>query len=279
MDNSNAQLININIYFPESLRDDYIKFYESILKKYNDTNELVHSNLKDKFQEYREEEYGKLFKIYSDPSDMPDPGELASIRIEMDFLMKYQYHFMSLVNLYHVFEQQIRKLLYEELNHSTSNVETKEKYDKFATTFRDVKKVLKKIKYSVGSNPQWPAIDELNKIANTYKHGDGPSAQALYKFNKNIFTNESNRYIYFSNYEEKSKNNIVSSNGNSGLTINKELTTISEIVLREDTTPFKKYINAIIKFWNEFPKYHSVIIELDEVEVENDCNCSCHKAN
>jgi hypothetical protein len=69
----------------------------------------------ERFDGYREEIGKDFLKCYGDPEDInyDEVGSTASYKVEQDLLMHYQYHFSQLVNLYHVFEQQIRRKLYQ----------------------------------------------------------------------------------------------------------------------------------------------------------------------
>lgn len=277
--------IPIAIWFDRWRKESYIILYKTMLETYNTTNELVYSNLNDRYNQYKEEEYNEIMNrnngSYSDPADIDftEVGSEAAYRVERDLLMKYQYHFSSLVNLYHVFEQQIRKLLYTELNHRSSRVRTKKDMPEFATKFGEIKDVLTKLKYPYATTPSWSTIDELNKITNTYKHGDGPSAKRLYRKDKDIFANNATKFFYYeepkSKQEERAYINSLDAEEleiyrerEGILVMENELTTNAEIVLRQDKTPFEKYVNAIIDFWNAFPEHYSTYVEI-EVEVED----------
>lgn len=279
--------IQISIWFDRWKKESYIKLYQTMLQNYNRTNELVYSNLQDKFEEYRQEEYNKLINdsvgTHVDPADI-DYSEIeseAAYRVERDLLMKYQFHFISLVNIYQVFEQQIRKLLFTELNHKLSPVRTKEEMPEFATKFGDIKSVLKELNFSIGEIPSWSTIDELNKISNTYKHGDGNSAKSLYRKNRDIFANKATRFFYYEEPRSKEEERAYIRSLDEDeledymenekiLLMEYELTTNSEIVLRQDNTPFEKYVNAIISFWESFPEHYTTQIDVEEEVKEVD---------
>lgn len=252
-----------------------------MLKTYNTTNELVYSNLKERFDQYQKDVYNELLDRYIDPSDIDytEIGSEAFERVERDLLMKYQFHFSSLVNLYQVFEQQIRKLLYKELNHRLSRVRTKDDMPTFATKFGEIKAVLKELNYPIGTIPSWSTIDELNKIAITYKHGDGNSAKSLYRKNKDIFVNQATGFFHYgepkSKMEELEYINSLDAEEleefrehEKILLMERELTTNTEIVLRQDKTPFNKYVNAIIDFWGTFPEHYTTQVEVKVEEAD-----------
>jgi len=274
-DNSNQ--VYVKIFLFKEKKDEFVQLYNTMQNTYNRTMELVHSNIDDRYDDYKYEEYEKL-KVKShgmDPADI-DYSEYeseAAFRIERDYLMKYQFHFSSLVNLYQVFEQQIRKLLYSELNHRLSLVRTKDKMPSFATTFGGIKDVLKALNYQTGVVKSWPLIDELNKIANVYKHGDGNSAKRLYRSNKELFVDLTNSLFYFQTPKNKTEEEEYFNSLNPEeqqefkerkeiLLIKEELTTNSEIVLREDLTEYSKYVKAIIDFWSVFPECYTTIVRI-----------------
>lgn len=274
-DNSNQ--VYVKIFLFKEKKDEFVQLYNTMQNTYNRTMELVHSNIDDRYDDYKYEEYEKL-KVKShgmDPADI-DYSEYeseAAFRIERDYLMKYQFHFSSLVNLYQVFEQQIRKLLYSELNHRLSLVRTKDKMPSFATTFGGIKDVLKALNYQTGVVKSWPLIDELNKIANVYKHGDGNSAKRLYRSNKELFVDLTNSLFYFQTPKNKTEEEEYINSLNPEeqqefkerkeiLLIKEELTTNSEIVLREDLTEYSKYVKAIIDFWSVFPECYTTIVRI-----------------
>ena len=257
-------------------RQRYIEFYQSLMENYRKVNALVYSDIKERFNGYHEEEYAKLLRAYSDPSDIDphDAGSNASDRVEQDFLMHYQYHFSQLVNLYHNFEQHIRMVMYKAFNHRLSTVRTKAVMSEFATKFGDIKEVLQVIQYPLGANSAWQKIVELNKIANTYKHGDGGSAQRL---DKSFFVTQATRLFNYEEertpQEEREYVNRLSDEeqkqyliDKADVTIKRELTTSLEITLRHDKTPYETYVNAIMEFWKTFPEHLNVSLEGDKNE-------------
>lgn len=276
--------VEITLWLSDWEKSSIVESYNNMLANYKKTTTTLYGDIKERFEGYRAEIYTDLLKRYGDPQDVDydEVGSLASDKVDQDLLMHYQYHFSQLVNLYHMFEQQIRRKLYQELNHRLSPVRTKAVMREFATKFGDVKDLLKKLNYPM--NQVWREIDELNKIANTYKHGDGQSATRL---DSAFFVNEATRLFNYeeprtreeekafrrsltekerARYDEDMENKI----------LNRELTTNLAITLRADKTPYDKYIKAVIKFWETFPQHlvSTVEVEISEDEVvkidEND---------
>lgn len=276
---SKTTTVGVTLWLNNWERASIVEFYNNMLANYEKTTTLLYSNILERFDGYREEVSKDFLKRYGDPEDInyDDVGSTASDKVEQDLLMHYQYHFSQLVNLYHVFEQQIRRKLYQELNHNMSSVRTKEVMRDFATKFGDVKGLLKELNYPMG-NQAWRGIDELNKIANTYKHGDGNSAIRL---DSTFFVNEANRHFNYEEprtkeeertyrlsltemerdkYDENVENKI----------LNRELTTSLAITLRPDKTPYEKYIKVVKSFWETFPEHlvSNLEVELSEEEVK-----------
>lgn len=266
-----TQSVNITLWLSDWERTSYIALYQDLLANYEKTTKAVYSNIKERYDVYLQEILEELYK-HNAPEDVDtnDAGSEAHDRMERDLLMHYQYHFSQLVNLYHTFEQHIRKQLYEELNHRMSPVRTTEVMRDFATKFGDIKGLLKELNYPFQTNTSWQKIDELNKIANTYKHGDGNSAKRL---DKRFFVSDATRLF---NYEpertkqeereyvrgltdkEKEEYEVEKK----ALIMERELTTSLAIVLRPDKTPFNTYTDAIIDFWQTFPEHLSSTVEL-----------------
>lgn len=272
-----TEKVAITLWLNSSIREDYINFYKDMLDNYEKTVSLVYSNIKERYEIYQKEVYEELLKTRApEDIDTHDIGSEAHDRMERDLLMHYQYHFSQLVNLYHTFEQHIRKHLYEELNHRLSPVRTSEVMREFATKFGDIKEYLKLLNYPLGATGSWQKIVELNKIANTYKHGDGTSAQRL---DKTFFVSEATRlfnYVpertrqeesgYVRGLTDKEKERYEKEK--SELLLERELSTNQAIVLRHDKTPFDLYVTAIMEFWRTFPEHLNSVITVKSREEE-----------
>lgn len=272
-----------SMWLPNWERERYVQFYDGLQENYDKVIKLAYSDIPDRYETYLKEESAKLLSQYSDPSDMnPDEaGSNARDRFEQDYLMHYQYHYSQLVNLYHTFEQHFRKVMFEGLNHRLSSVRTKEAMSTFSTKFHDIKALLKELNYPVSQFNSWHKIDELNKIANTYKHGDGNSAV---KLDKSFFVSEATRFF---TYEEQrtieeertyvksltAEQKEIYNNEKEDLIMKREHTTSLEIVLHHERTPYDTYINAIIQFWKTFPEHLNAVVDVEvEEETETTAN-------
>ncbi|WP_394122213.1 hypothetical protein [Planococcus donghaensis] len=270
--------VSITLWLNPSRRAAYINFYQNMLDNYDKTVNLVYSDIKERTEGYKKEVYDEFLQSRS-PEDIDtfDIGSEAAYRLERDFLMHYQYHFSQLVNLYHTFEQQIRKQLYEELNHRLSPIRTKEVMKDFATKFGHIDVVLTELNYPYKSHPSWGLIIELNTIANTYKHGDGPAAQRLnqrffvtaatYLFNYENERTKKEESAYLKTLDEEEKKEYREQKMNK--LMDRELSTNLSMVLRADKTPFKVYVQAIIEFWKTFPEHLSSKVTVEVEPEEN----------
>lgn len=268
--------VEIALWLSNWEKSSIVESYNNLLTNYEKTTTTLYSDILERYEGYRGEIYTDLLKRYGNPEDVDsdEAGSLANDKVDQDLLMHYQYHFSQLVNLYHLFEQQIRRKLYQELNNHMSPVRTNAVMREFATKFADVKDLLKKLNYPM--NPTWRGIDELNKIANTYKHGDGQSAKRL---DSAFFVNEATRLF---NYEESrtkeeektfrrsltEKEKTKYDKDMENKILNRELTTNLAITLRQDKTPYEKYIKAVILFWETFPEDLVSTVEVDMSDEE-----------
>lgn len=239
---------------------------------YDTTNWLVYSDSK-------KDERKELMAWYREASvnlwdiDYSKTESSATDRTDWDLFMEYQFHFSSLVNLYQVFEQHMRTLFYPEINHRTSLVNAKEEANKFAIELDEIRKILRTSGYQhIAEGYWWPIIDELNKVANVYKHGDENSIVSLYKQDEDIFidqatlhfhwgvpqTKEAERKYINSLDEERLESYLNSKNI---LILKEKFMTNGTIFLKKDKTPFEKYVNAIIGLWNYFPQWIETEIE------------------
>lgn len=269
--------VAITLWFPSPSQSTAI--YRKMLSNYEKIDSLLYQDIPTRFERYQSEVYQELLNRYGNPEDVEfhDVQSEAFDRLQDDLLMRYQFHFSQLVNLYHVFEQQIRKELYRELNHRLSPVRTKAVMKEFASQFGDIRSVLKLLKFPLGSNNAWSVIMELNKIANTYKHGDGQSADRL---QDEFFINEANQFSAFTGdrtkeamdnfwsslseedrkeYEERQKTRVLV----------REMTTNLAITLQEEATPYRKYIDGIIQFWESVPEHVHAVVKA-EVDPESE---------
>ncbi|WP_368774585.1 hypothetical protein [Bacillus aerius] len=105
-----------------------------------------------------------------------------------------------------------------------------------------IKEAYEFLKYDLTKTSQWETVELLADLVNTYKHGDGRSANRLYNKNPDLFLKG---YL-----------------GDERL-MDVELTTNSEIVFDIEKVGFKKYTKALIGFWEDFPEHLNPIVTID----------------
>lgn len=215
---------------------------------------------------------------YDDPGDYYEKIEEYAIqRMQEKSLMHYQFELMSLSNLYQVFEQQLRKWLFKEMTHSHNEyinqlkfmfVDEEKEYGKFFSRFGTLHRLLEEMDLTFkmplspeSEDPQWSQwfgdsednfvevriieteiwklIRECNLLSNTFKHGSGPTAKALYE----------EKPQYFNKVNETKLMNLY-------------LTTNLEEVLNITEISFEKYVNAMKQFWGKMKTHQSGSIKL-----------------
>lgn len=236
-----GETVVLTAYMDRFKRGKYISIYEVFQKKYDDSMALLFSDKESTVKAYQEElkdKYSTMFNYeYTDPGDVfEDIQEQAFEFYETEKLMEYNFHFSLLSTLYQMFEQQLRKFIYEELNHRLSPVRIEGEFADFGTNMGKIKEAFKHVNYPLEATTQWDTISTLADLVNTYKHGDGRSAKRLYKNHPQFFLQLS-----------YSKERVMDS----------ELTTNTEVVFDLEEVSFKDYSDAIIDFWKDFPEHLS----------------------
>ncbi|WP_010288750.1 hypothetical protein [Kurthia massiliensis] len=184
--------VTLNLYLNTYRRREYILIYKGLQDKFNAMNESLFKDIEGAANEYREKRIKEDEIAYD--YEVVDPAEIFE-RIEMetvDFyesekLMEYNFYFSLLTMAYQIFEQQLRGFIYSELNHSTSSVRIKNKFSDFGSNMGQIKKAYELLSYDLTEASQWEDIEMLYKVVNTYKHGDGRSANNLYRDNPEMF--------------------------------------------------------------------------------------------
>lgn len=152
---------------------------------------------------------------------------------QMEKLMEYNIKLSILSTSYQIFEQQLRKFIYQELNQPFSPVRTNE-FSNVGINMKKIKELYKFVGYDLETCSHWADISILADIVNTFKHGEGRSSKRLYKNKPNVFLKS-----YFS------KENLMT----------QELTSNAAIVLDIDEIDIEHHISVIIDFWNQFPEH------------------------
>lgn len=282
--------LTFQLYLNPYVRKNYIRIYEVLLEMHNRTYEMIYKDIKESpklvSDKYYEEANAFIsWDCYSEDADPSDYYELieeyVADRMQEQSLMHYQFELMSLSNLYQVFEQQLRKWLFEEMSHNQNEyinqikfvLDDEEKdYGDFYNKFRRLEKVLEEMKLtftmssSENNNPSvwdnlfddeendievpiveteiWKTIRECNLISNTFKHGSGYSAMELYKLHPEYFET------------------VLSSDTK---LMNLYRTTNMKEVLSVEKISFEKYISAMKDFWEKLKQHQngSLMLKID----------------
>lgn len=236
-----GETVVLTAYMDRYKRDKYTSIYNTLQRKHEVTMQLLFGDIEGAVTNYQNELRDKYATAYNyeyvDPGDIFEDIEQQSVEFyEAEKLMEYNFHFSLLATLYQMFEQQLRKFIYEELNHRLSPVRVEGEFADFGTNMGKIKSAFKHVSFDLEATIQWYPISVLADLVNTYKHGDGRSAKRLYK----------NHPEFFLQYPFSKKR-----------VMDRELTTNTEIVFDLKEVNFKDYSDAIIDFWKDFPEHLS----------------------
>jgi len=117
-----------------------------------------------------------------DPGDFAEAAEQAGVSRYMllDSIRQGMVNLFAAA-LYHAFEQQVMLFLRREVLDPT------EENDARFFRMEEFQKRLKAVGVSVAALSSWPTIEELERVANTVKHGEGRSARELHKLRPDMF--------------------------------------------------------------------------------------------
>lgn len=274
-----------NLYFNPYIKDSYTRIYDVLLETYNRTYDVMYKEVKENpsiaFASYfKKAEEGVLSRgvyssEYSDESELYEQiqGDVVNLMQEQS-LMHYQFVLMSLSNLYQVFEQQLRKWLFEEMTHHHNEyinqikftLNNEEDYGDFYGQFGALRNLLQEMKltftmptketsewdaffgikeYSgvevpIVETEIWKTIRECNLISNTFKHGNGTSAKALHRLHSEYFETATMTKL-----------------------MNLYRTTNMKEVLSVDKISFEKYVTAMKSFWEKMKTHQSGSVKLE----------------
>ena len=286
--NIEKRKVIFQLYFNPYIKESYTRIYDVLLETYNRTFEAVHKDIKENPQavhdaylkEARTVICGNFYSEYDDGSNYYEQlQDYVFGRMQEQSLMHYQFELMSLSNLYQVFEQQLRKWLFEEMTHNHNGyinqikyvLDDEEKdYGTFYSKFGQLQRLLKEmnltftipsceadvspewiklfgdkddgIEVSIVETEIWKTILECNLISNTFKHGSGISAKTLYDLHPEYF--------------EKVL-------GTGTKLMNLYRTTNMEEALCVEKISFEKYIKAMKSFWEKLKTHQSGSVMLD----------------
>ncbi len=225
--------MNAQLYFHRSLRDYYKSSIKSFKQIFNDKLFINFANIEAEAEKFTNEYYDKSGSIPGDGSiDMADIAEI-SLKNGIIFyselsLVKYEFTAISISSIYHLWEQQTRKFLFDELSHD-HNIS----FTEFCSRgMHDFKEYFTFHNVNIELLHSWELLDELRLLSNVIKHGDGDSAKKLFKRNKNLLKQ--------GEFKIGPK-----------LTLD---TTLLEETLNLNQDLFNKYADNIVDFWDELPE-------------------------
>ncbi len=290
--NPNIELrdVHFELYLNPYIQKNYARIYDVLNNNHKRTYETVYKDLKEDTEKvakvYEQEAYAAIsnryFSEYDDGSDYyQEIEEYIVSRVQEDYLMHYHFELMALSNLYQVFEQQLRKWLFEEMTHRHNGyinqieitLDKDEDYGKFYSHFGSLTRVLEELNLTftitvddnmILENPEylfedtieiaivktdiWKLIRECNLISNTFKHGNGHSAKALYKVRPELF-----------NKADKTK------------LMDLYMTTNLVEVLDVDKVSFETYANAMKEFWSNMKSHQGGPVKL-KIDISSENN-------
>jgi len=216
---------DLRSYYKEHIRVYRDFYWERLFPNFN--------NIEDEADQYARDRFDSLLSSPGDPSI--DPSEIAeqvqgeAIQFYEQFnLVHYTFIASSISSLYVIWEQQLRKFLYEERKHDYEI-----DFEKFCTKgMNDIQSILNKYGIDITTFKSWDLIKELQLLNNTIKHGDGSSARKLYKINKRLFKEDT---------LSRSKIQYLDS-------------TMLEENLAISQKDFQIYADNLIQFWDELPE-------------------------
>ncbi|MCX5903213.1 MAG: hypothetical protein NTV89_07020 [Proteobacteria bacterium] len=160
----------------------------SFSKTFNERLFPAFNNIENEAEEYTEKIYEKFcencFSEYVDLADLADSAMDKGVAYYSELnLVHYSFTAMSISSLYHLWEQQVRKFLFDEMRHT---------YKLDFKTFcvhgiTEIKEFFKHHNIDLETLSVWDKIDELRLLCNVIKHGDGKSADELKSKNSNLF--------------------------------------------------------------------------------------------
>jgi hypothetical protein len=268
--------LTFHLYLRPSFKKNYMRIYDVLAENHSRIYKAVYERLKNHTQDVENEFKEEALSDHSSIPQYTDYGDYTEAvqdyvyeRLDEQFLMHYQFELMSLSNLYQVFEQQLRKWLYEEMTHNENqyinqikiyleNDKGEDAYPDFYRDFRKLTQVLTNLKLTfndlfgdeelIVETDIWKTIRECNLLSNTYKHGSGKSAQYL--------------YTLYPQYFEKV---------NTTPLMDLYRTTNLERVLDVSKISFEKYCNAMKEFWENMKEhqYGKLMADID-ISSENE---------
>ncbi len=144
---------------------------------------------------------------------------------------------MSIVNLAQMWEQQVRRYLYQELSRVWSFPMTRfcEDWKQIIGIFAafSIRNDVTETPFSIEDTEHWTKLSDLSQLANSIKHGDGRSAESLRKRRPEYFMKREDPY---------------------GGRREMETTLLCETNIFIDVSTFTEYVDPVVEFWNTLPR-------------------------
>lgn len=187
----NNKQMKSQLYLPEIKRkylkseiSDYVKIYcQKLLPVFKD--------IESDADKYTDDFFDNSMSQPAD-DDFNDPSSIAENAMEEGIehysylkLGKYSLTATWHATLYQVWEQQLRRFLFQEISH-VYNIQ----FETFCTKLSEIKEKFKFHNIDIESFSCWPQIRELSLLCNVIKHGDGKSAKELRKIKPTLFKQE-----------------------------------------------------------------------------------------
>ena len=162
-----------------------------------------------------------------------DPGSIAETATE-EGIEHYSYLKLGKYNLtatwhatlYQMWEQQVRRFLFQKISYVYNN-----QFETFCKNLSEIKKKFKFHNIDIESFSSWSQIDELYLLCNVIKHGGGCSEKRLRKIKPALFKQETNM-DYMKTF----------------------MTTLLEETLNINEITLQRYKEALLTFWDEIPE-------------------------
>lgn len=228
------------IYLHQGKREQFKRFITVFIKTYMERVSPVFDSIDEEANEYTQKVFEMLGQSF-DP-DRDDEADFAERAQEQGYeyweglaLMQYNTKLMSIATLYQFWEQQVRKLVFEELNRHHTFSDKKGRIITFKTFctrgIDDMKEVFHQCGVELESLNSWAKINELRLLQNVIKHGDGKSSSDLEALRPDFYRKIGNTKI-----------------------MDLYLSVLNEVALDVDDNEIVVYGDALKEFWDELPE-------------------------
>ena len=220
------------LYLPEVKRK-YLKLeISNFVEIYSQKLLPVFKDIKNDAKKYTNGFYNNSM---SQPAcdDSIDPASIAETALDegIDYysyltLGKYNLTATWHATLYQLWEQQLRRFLFQEISH-VYNIQ----FETFCIKLSEIKEKFKFHNVDIESFSCWPQIRELSLLCNVIKHAGGRSEKELREIKPELFKQE-DKIDYITTFK----------------------TTLLEETLNINETTLQRYKETLLSFWDEIPE-------------------------